>query len=79
MTMSDTMGGTFTQIDNNTCEYVADATHPQDGPPRSAQMRVEVDEGGVANAIFDTGDVFVSGPTSPNATRMESSVQVSDQ
>lgn len=79
MTLSDAMGGVFTQVDNNNCTFVADATHPQDAPPRSAQFRVEVDEGGVANAFFDTADVLVSGPASPNATRIEADVQVTDQ
>lgn len=79
MTLSDSMGGVFTQVDNNNCTFVADATAVVDAPPRAALFRVEVDEGGVTNAFFDTADVLVSSPTSPNATRVEADVQVSSQ
>lgn len=77
-TLSDNMGGVFTQEGNNV-RYVADATMAPDSAPRSAQLRAEVDEAGVTNAFFDTADVTVHGPSSPAATRMTVDFQVSDQ
>lgn len=77
-TLSDHMGGVFAQ-DGNNVSYVADATMPVDSPPRSAQLRAEVDENGVPNAFFDTWDVLVKAPVSPAATRMSVEFQVSDQ
>lgn len=77
-TISDPMGGQFSQ-NGNDVSYVADATMAPGSEPRTAQMRCEVDEAGVANAFFDTFDVTIHGPANPAATRMEVNFSVTDQ
>ncbi len=77
-TLSDSMNGVFSQ-DGNNVSFVADKTHPEDTAPRAALLSLEVDEGGVHNAMTDTYAVTVNGPLSSPATNVQVNFAVSDQ
>lgn len=77
-TLSDNMGGVFAQTGEGV-SFVADKTHPVDTAARTALLKAEVDEGGVANAFSDTWEVVVHGPSTPSATHMDIAFDVTEQ
>jgi hypothetical protein len=77
-TLSDSMGGVFAQ-NGEGVSFVADKTHPADAAARTALLKADVDEAGVANAFTDSWEVVVHGPATPPATGMTMDFQVTDQ